>query len=190
MFFISYRKEDTQAVVDLLAEKLKDRFGDKAVFKDDRDIRAGEQWPDRLRDELRARCVLLAVIGDKWLTASDKYGRRRIDDEQDWVRQEICTAMELGKRVIVILVNNASMPTEEGLPPDCLLRNLPKIQYSRLRSGSDSEADVRKIIEELARFCPADKSTSTPPSFRYRVVAFDLDGTLVRGDKPFSWKRI
>ena len=35
MIFISYRKADSQAVVDNLAKELKNRFGEKCVFKDD-----------------------------------------------------------------------------------------------------------------------------------------------------------
>src|SRR5439155_888970 len=81
-----------------------------AVFKDDRDLRAGERWPDRLKQEVLARDVLLAVIGDKWLTAADNAGRRRLDDRQDWVRQEVSTALKEGKRVIVLLVGTARVP--------------------------------------------------------------------------------
>ena len=39
--------------------------------------------------------VLLAVIGDQWLEASDATGKRRIDDPDDYVHIEIasrCTA--------------------------------------------------------------------------------------------------
>ena len=35
--------------------------------------------PDRLRHEVLTRGVLLAVIGDKWLTAADNAGRRRLE---------------------------------------------------------------------------------------------------------------
>src|SRR5438874_209115 len=44
MLFISYRKADTQAVVDNLAKELKKHFGEGCVFKDDQDLRAGDRW--------------------------------------------------------------------------------------------------------------------------------------------------
>jgi AAA+ superfamily predicted ATPase len=150
MIFISYRKADTQAVVDRLADRLKNVFGNAAVFKDDCDLHAGERWPDRLRREVLAAEVLLVVIVHSWLTALDGDGRRRLDDPEDWVRQEISTALESGKRVFVLLVDSAKMPTKRGLPPDCPLQQLPDLQTLPLRSGSDSEADLARLIAELA----------------------------------------
>jgi hypothetical protein len=149
MIFISYRKADTQAVVDRLADKLKSAFSAAAVFKDDRDLRAGERWPDRLRQEVLICDVLLAVIGGSWLTALDEDGRRRLDDPDDWVRQEISTALDHGKRVIVLLVDGTKMPTRRGLPANCSLQQLPDLQALQLRSGADSEADLGRLIEEL-----------------------------------------
>jgi len=57
-------------------------------LKDGQDIRAGEEWPDRLRGEVEAGDLLLAVIGEKWLTAHDEHRRRRIDDRENGVRKE------------------------------------------------------------------------------------------------------
>src|SRR5262249_18196045 len=116
MIFINYRKDDAQPVVDHLAKELKRHFGEDKVFKDDRDIQGGERWPDRLRAELLRRDVFLAVLGEKWLTLLDEHGARRIDDENDWVRQEICTALENQKQVLVLLVGAAKLPDKRGLP--------------------------------------------------------------------------
>ena len=38
-------------------------FGVDAVFKDDSDLEAGDQWPDRLDEALRSCRVLLAGLG-------------------------------------------------------------------------------------------------------------------------------
>jgi hypothetical protein len=38
--------------------------------------------------------VLLALIGDEWLTITDKAGHRRLDDPGDLVRREIETALD------------------------------------------------------------------------------------------------
>src|SRR3954471_13617275 len=119
MIFINYRKADTQDVVDNLAKELKRHFGETDVFKDDKDLHGGERWPDRLREELQRRKVLLAVVGGKWLTTHDEHGRRRSDDEEDWVRQEICPALSSGKRVYVLLVGAAKPLSKPGLPKDC-----------------------------------------------------------------------
>src|SRR5262245_60973169 len=72
MIFISYRKADTQDKADYLALELKRHFGETVVFKDDTNLRPGYPWPDRLRDAMLSCQVLLAVIGEKWLTIGDK----------------------------------------------------------------------------------------------------------------------
>jgi tetratricopeptide (TPR) repeat protein len=149
MIFISYRKADTQAVVDHLADRLRNVFGPSGVFKDDRELHGGDIWPHRLRQEVMDRQVLLAVIGAGWLTALDEDGRRRLDDPDDWVRQEICTALEHGKRVVVLLVDAAKMPTKRGLPGACHLQALPDLQALPLRTGRDAEADLVRLIDEL-----------------------------------------
>jgi tetratricopeptide (TPR) repeat protein len=161
MIFISYRKADTQAVVDHLADRLKNVFGANGVFKDDHDLRGGEHWPDRLRQEVLAREVLLAVIGPGWLTALDEDGRRRLDDPDDWVRQEISTALERRKRVVVLLVDAAKMPTKRGLPANCPLQDLPDHQALPLRTGLDAETDLARLIEELR---PALRPMTAAPS--------------------------
>ena len=190
MIFINYRKGDTQSNVDFLAEGLKQQFGDRFVFKDDQDIQPGEKWPDKLENAITNAEILLVVIGNKWLTMSDEFGRRRIDNEEDWVRREICTAFNLNKIVLVILVNDAKLPIKRGLPADCHLQNLPDIQHIQLRSGSNIKNDIEKIINSICRLVPALKKNTQPIKKRFPVVAFDLDGTLIRGPKPFSWKQI
>src|SRR5262245_21641621 len=92
MIFINYRRSDAQHVVDHLAERLKTVFGATAVFKDDRDVKPGQRWPDEIRNRVLSCEVLLAVIGPTWLAAAHPNHRRRIDDSEDWVRQEISTA--------------------------------------------------------------------------------------------------
>src|ERR1700722_18612506 len=103
MLFNSYRKEDTHAFVTNLAHRLKKRYGHDGVFVDYRDLPIGEPWPDGLRRQLQACHVLLAVIGPKWGDARFSSGknanRLRLDDPEDWVRQEICTAIKAGKKI-------------------------------------------------------------------------------------------
>ncbi|MGH3792738.1 MAG: hypothetical protein ACRDQ9_18475 [Pseudonocardiaceae bacterium] len=46
-----------------------------------------------LLGRVRTAPVLLAVVGPRWLTATDPTGRRRIDDPDDWVRRELAEAL-------------------------------------------------------------------------------------------------
>jgi hypothetical protein len=60
--------------------------------------------------------VLLALIGNDWLTITDEDGRRRLDDPADFVRLEIEAALARNVRVIPILVEGARMPRAVELP--------------------------------------------------------------------------
>lgn len=162
MIFISYRKADTQAVVDNLAKELKKHFGEGHVFKDDQDIRAGDRWPQRLQEAVLRSTVLLAVVGKDWLTIHDDFGRRRIDDEDDWVRLEICTALANQKRVIVLLVDSAPFPSKLGLPSDCLLQTLPELQHLPLRLGRDFDTDLATLVRELTALVPPEQNFRPP----------------------------
>ena len=42
-----------------------------------------------------AKCdVLIAVIGNNWVTSKDEHGERRLDNPEDFVRMEIGTALK------------------------------------------------------------------------------------------------
>jgi hypothetical protein len=92
MIFINYHKKDSQPVADHLASRLRARFEEDVVFKDDLDLEGGDRWPDRLQEELQRREVVVALIGSLWLSSLDAREGRRIDDPEDWVRRELCTA--------------------------------------------------------------------------------------------------
>lgn len=149
MIFISYRKSDSQDFVGHLARELKRHFGAERVFVDVRDLEPGREWPQDLCKAVLECDVLLAVIGATWLKAQDQYGRRRLDNKKDWVRLEICTALENGKVVIPVLLGGATMPAKQGLPP-CPLQRLPSLQSLTLRTDGDFELDLARLVEALS----------------------------------------
>jgi tetratricopeptide (TPR) repeat protein len=164
MIFINYRKADTQAVADHLAARLRQHFGDAAVFLDHEGLHAGDEWAKELREALDRCQVLLTVVGKKWLTSHYKNGRRRIDNPNDWVRYEVCAALAAGKRVIVLLVDGAPMPDKDDLPPNCPLQQLPDRQSLPLRSGPDFAADVAWLIADLSALRSDGRAArATPP---------------------------
>jgi pterin-4a-carbinolamine dehydratase len=117
--FISYRRDDTSQIAQPLYLQLKQEFGSGQLFMDVHSIRAGEMWPDRVQRRLQDATVLLTLIGPGWLTAADKYGRRRIDDPADWVRNEIVYALQHRIAIIPIVINHTqNLPDPAGLPPE------------------------------------------------------------------------
>src|SRR6266542_2357628 len=78
--FISYRREETAYPAGWLFDRLADRFGGGQVFKDVDSIQLGDDFVEVITTAVASCDVLLALIGDEWLTITDEHGRRRLDD--------------------------------------------------------------------------------------------------------------
>jgi hypothetical protein len=145
--FISYRRSDAGGYAWALRDYLSMRFDPDTLFFDREKIDAGTVFPDRLRAAVEGCGILLVVIGPDWLEAKDGNDGRRLDDEGDWVRREIATALALGKTVIPVLFgDDAQPPPADRLPEP--LRPLASLQVKRLR-GDFSEYDAQR--QDLVR---------------------------------------
>jgi pterin-4a-carbinolamine dehydratase len=116
LVFISYRRIDSAPAARLLSADLRTIFGLGSVFIDTNDIRIGTDWPARIDERLQAASVLIVVIGPSWLRAADEAGRRRLDKQDDWVRNEIAHAIDNKLVLIPFLVGGASFPSKDALP--------------------------------------------------------------------------
>ncbi|HEY0264173.1 MAG TPA: 4a-hydroxytetrahydrobiopterin dehydratase [Granulicella sp.] len=115
--FVSYRRDDLSLAALGIYTQLRALLGPSSVFMDRTGISPGENWPDRLHNAVQEATVVLALIGSEWLRCADQYGRRRLDDPNDWVREEIKTALESKKTVIPVLLGPATnMPPGHALP--------------------------------------------------------------------------
>jgi pterin-4a-carbinolamine dehydratase len=147
--FISYRRDDTALVARALAETLRYRLGADKVFLDEDSLRYGEIWSNRLENAVSQATVVLALIGPNWLTASDEYGRRRLDKENDWVRKELLFAHQEQERIKIIpllIGKDTSMPPTEGLPD--ALSWLSSIEKKTLHNDTWNE-DVTSIVNTI-----------------------------------------
>lgn len=149
--FISYRREETAYPAGWLFDRLGDRFGAEQVFKDVDSIDPGDDYVQRITTAVGACDVLLALIGDEWLTITDDDGRRRLDNSDDFVRVEIEAALARGVRVIPILVDGATMPDAEELPPS--LAALARRQALEL-SPNRFEFDTDRLLDVLDKANP------------------------------------
>src|SRR5215218_10065225 len=114
--FIRYRRQESSGMAGRLYERLAARLGEDQVFMDVDTIALGVDFAEVITQAVSTCQVLLAVIGPRWLTATDQEGRRRLDDPDDVVRLEIVAALERDIRVIPILVEGAVMPRRQELP--------------------------------------------------------------------------
>ena len=103
---------------------------------------------------------MLVVIGPRWLTASDRQGRRRLDLPADWVRQEIAEGLRgSGVRVFPVLVDGAEMPSEEELPE--ALRALARRQAFPL-----TIRHWRNDVEQFSEFLRTVPGLASTPAHR------------------------
>ena len=144
--FISYRREETAYPAGWLYDRLADRFSGGQVFKDVDSIQLGDDFVEVVTRAVGSCDVLLALIGDQWLTITDEHGRRRLDDPDDFVRLEIEAALTRNVRVIPILVDGAKMPHADELP-DSLVK-LVRRQALEL-SPARFEFDTSRLFDVL-----------------------------------------
>src|SRR5687768_11964174 len=87
--FISYRRQESSDIAGRLYDHLAAHFGEDQVFMDVDAIPPGVDFAEVIGEAVTTCEVLLAVIGPRWLDATDQHGRRRLDDPDDIVRLEL-----------------------------------------------------------------------------------------------------
>ncbi len=148
--FLSYRRQDSQSATGRLADRLTAHFGATRVFLDHESIVAGDDFADAIRRSVGTSVVMLVMVGPDWLGTCDANGKRRLDDEKDFVRLEIESALLAGVPVIPVLVEGAVMPEAQSLPLS--LARFTHCQATEL-SQTRWNYDVDRLIAMLqARF--------------------------------------
>ncbi|MGH3906147.1 MAG: toll/interleukin-1 receptor domain-containing protein [Pseudonocardiaceae bacterium] len=135
--FLSYRRGETSHIAGRLADRLTDRLGPEQVFMDVDAIDPGADFAVAIAREVASCRILIALIGPNWSRITDKRGRRRLDDPDDFVVLEIRAALERGIRVIPVLVDGAVMPGRGDLPEGIqglARRNAVRLDHDTFRS--------------------------------------------------------
>ncbi len=143
--FLSYRRSDTGGEAGRLADTFQHRLGGSLAFRDVADIPLGAQFDSTLDKELAAAKVVLVLIGPTWLA---ELQQRRKQADIDYLRVEVASALAKGKRVIPILLKDATLPPVHALPED--LGSLAKHQAMTLRDESWNQ-DVDRLIDAIGR---------------------------------------
>lgn len=146
--FISYRVKDTQLATGRLVDTLKQHIHENRIFMDIDKIDPGLDFTQVISKYLNSSEVMLAIIGPDWMAYNAEKGTYRINDNTDWVRKEIATALQRNIRVIPVLLDGGTMPDEDQLPDDLkplLLRQSYEISNKRWKYDCD------QLIEVLRR---------------------------------------
>jgi TIR domain len=165
--FISYRREETAYPAGWLYDRLAEHFGADQVFKDVDSIQLGDDFVEVITRAVGSCDVLLALIGEEWLTITDAHGRRRLDNPDDFVRLEIEAALSRRVRVIPILVDGARMPRADELPDSlAALVRRQALELSPVRFDSDTSRLLKVLDRTLAevRATQQDAASMPPPA--------------------------
>ena len=188
--FLSYRASDTGASAALLGKSLDDRLKKGVTFFAPRKITAGQPFPDRLKEELQQTRVIVALIGETWLKARNKWGQRLLDLPDDWVRYEIAYGLKHDEvTVIPLLMNGTTLPSptvveqEDVLPKD--LVPLATLNALRATSGQDFPSDVLDAIQ-AAYAMNADADANESPAHSIAIVHAEHADSEPKGESDSS----
>ena len=157
--FINYRRDDTSTNASRLYEWLAERYGDDQVFMDVDAIEPGVRWREAIDRAVGSSNLVLALIGTEWLTSLS----RRLNDEDDFMRYELETALRRDVRIIPVLVEGAKMPRSDELPDS--LAGLPEFQAFEVRNERfryDKEELLRRVDRAVGIGTPAPEPQSHP----------------------------
>lgn len=147
MLFLSYRRNDSADVTGRIYDRLVVHFGKPHVFKDVDSIALGLDFRQQIADAVGQCQVVLAVVGKQWHGGENPAGADRLQDPRDFVRIEIESAIERHIPVIPVLVQGASVPVAEALPPS--LRDLGYRHAIQVRSDPDFHTDIDRLIKGI-----------------------------------------
>jgi pterin-4a-carbinolamine dehydratase len=152
--FISYRRDDDALRSALLDRIVSGAFNEpgnpsKVLIYRDTSQRLGVTWPKEVRERCGSADIVLVVIGPKWLEARDQFSRRRIDQPDDWVRQEIELAQN--STVIPIAFGGAQIPPRQALPES--IAYLAEKQGVKVRDEA-LDFDLQPVLLEIERHLP------------------------------------
>jgi hypothetical protein len=153
-----------------LFDWLNGELGNGNVFLDIDVIPAGASFKEVILDVLRLSSIVLVIIGRAWLDVEDIDGKRRIDDPSDFIRIEIEAALELGKPIIPVLVDGATLPVPSQLPPS--IEKLVSFQAIEVRPDPNFGRDVHRLLEIIRPPAPtlADRIGAAVRAFRSPVL--------------------
>jgi TIR domain len=151
--FISYRREDSGPTVASISRWLRQSLPPGDIYHDVVSISPGTDWEPDVEHAICQSHIILVVIGPHWATISNEDGKR-IKQDDDIVRREVALALTLHAReqkiVIPLLVDGASMPSEQALPTS--LKELCALN----RKTIENEPHFERSMEELGA-CLAEK---------------------------------
>jgi hypothetical protein len=151
--FLCYRREDTEGFARGIYESLAGRYGREQVFRDIDSTPPGVKFSAWIEARVGQCDVMIVLIGKGWLSAKNRTGERRLDLPNDWVRQEIKTALERDIPILPVQVQGALMPSEDELPSS--IADLAGFQSAEV-TDRRWDYDLGQLIEAIDNLIAPD----------------------------------
>lgn len=176
--FLTYRRLDSAPWTALLHRDLDQAFGADIAFRDTDAIRVSQDWEQRLHSALAECRMLVAMIGPKWLSITGEGYIRRIDEDGDWVRKEIESALARGVPVLPVRVGGAVPIQRKHLPAS--LRTLGE----GVALSDDSWGhDLERVLVEVERATGRERRPASVAIPRSEGRAGDKRRALLRASE-------
>lgn len=149
--FISYRHADTGMAAGRLRADLVEHFGARRVFMDLSGIAPSEDWTKTIDDAVAACKVAVVLIGPGFM-ARDECGNVRLSEQKDFMHEhELEPLLKGGKRILPVLIDDARLPAEGGLPDE--LKALLRFQAPSINNANWQEVSAAMVakIEDALR---------------------------------------
>lgn len=181
--FVSYRRADAAAQAGRIVDALVEAVGAANVFIDVDSIRPGADFADAIYQGVVRADLVVVLIGRDWLQGESGLRLFQVDD---YVRIEIEVALRLCKTVVPVLINGATMPRTEQLPP-----NIARLAHRNPLGLSDSSfrRDLTPLLDLVMEGSSGRSGREAAPAgaelianrwhwlrYRYWVVRLDLPG--------------
>jgi hypothetical protein len=140
-------------------------------------IQPGRDFRKAIDESIHKCSVLLAILGPGWLESKNGAGQKRLEDENDFVRLEIASALQRDIPVVPVLVRGARMPRADQLPDDLkelAFRNAVELTHARWKS------DVQVLVEALKPCLePYQDAPGSPPVVEAKPSAISFEAPVL-----------
>lgn len=144
--FISYRREGSSTFAGILYDVFCKRFPSTGVFKDKNKLRPGKDFKKQIEEAIDKSFVVLVLINKGWLELTDDTGKKKLSDEDDFIRHEIRTGITKEKYILPVLFEGGKMPAKKDLPDD--IKKLSDYQAFQVDPDNVSKS-INSLSDEL-----------------------------------------
>ena len=176
--FINYRRAESLKDARHLATLLDKGPFRGRIFIDLKGLDGAPDWLHELERQVAASDAMISVICPGWADVCDADGKRRIDNDKDFVRFELAEAFRRNIPVIPVLVDGARMPRGSELPDNLLYLTRPQAELLRAESF---DADCAKIAKRVQAEIAARRMRGVPGWAVVAAAVVTLAGGIAAG---------